>query len=269
LSYSSSIAYGDTMSQCFATGADSEWTGVKTIKPTATTLSLKPTAGTYVYTITCGGMQSASTTLTVTGSTKTATTTAITATPASLPVGNTVTLSAKVTGTSGTPTGTVSFYYGSTLLHTSTLSDGTGTFAASTTGLPAGTYGISATYSGDAANDGSSTTKNANVTLTNNTTSTALTVTPNPIAAGGTATLVAIVARTNQGATGIPGGTVNFYVDTTLLNPTPIKVNSQGHATFSASTNGIGAGTYPVHAQYSGDNGDAASTSNTVMVVLN
>jgi len=270
LSYSSKIAYGDTMSQCFATGADSEWTGIKTIKPTVTTLSLKPAnGGTYVYTITCGGSQTASVTLTVTGTTKTATTTAVSAAPTTLSVGNTVTLSAKVTGTSGTPTGTVNFYYGTLLLHTSTLSAGSGTYAASTAGLPAGTYGISATYSGDANNDASSTTKDANVTLTNNTTSTVLTVTPNPVAAGGTATLEAAVSRTNSGATGIPGGTVNFYVDTTLLNPTPIKLNGQGQAILSASTNGIAAGDYPVHAVYSGENGDNASTSNTVTVDLN
>ena len=270
LSYSSKIAYGDTMSQCFATGADSEWTGIKTIKPTATTLSLKPAnGGTYVYTITCGGSQTASVTLTVTGTTKTATTTAVSAAPSTLSVGNTVTLTAKVTGTSGTPTGTVNFYYGSLLIHTSTLSAGSGTYAASTAGLPAGTYGISATYSGDANNDASSTTKDANVTLTNNTTSTVLTVTPNPVAAGGTATLEAAVSRTNSGATGIPGGTVNFYVDTTLLNPTPIKLNGQGQAILSASTNGIAAGDYPVHAVYSGENGDNASTSNTVTVDLN
>jgi len=269
LTYSSNIAYGDTMSQCFATSADSEWTGIKTIKPTATTLSLKPAnGGTYVYTITCGGSQTASVTLTVTGTTKTATTTAVSAAPTTLSVGNTVTLSAKVTGTSGTPTGTVSFYYGSTLLHTSTLSAGTGSYTASTTGLPAGSYEISATYSGDANNDASSTTTDAKVMLTNNTTSTVLTVTPNPIAAGGNASLEAVVTRTNSGATGIPGGTVNFYAGTTLINSTPIKLNSQGQAIFSASTSGIAAGDYPVHAVYSGENGDTASTSNTVTAIL-
>jgi uncharacterized repeat protein (TIGR03803 family) len=270
LSYSSPVAYGATMSQCFATSSDSEWSGVKTIKPTATTLSLKPAnAGTYVYTITCGGTQSASATLTVTGSNKTNTTTAISVSPTSTTVGNTVTFSATVKGTSGTPTGSVSFYFNGILLHTSTLSNGTGLYPIATTGLPAGTYGLSASYSGDGNNNASSTTSNANVTLTNNTTATVLTITPNPPAVGGTVTMEAVVSRTNQGATGIPGGTVNFYVGTGLLNSTPAKVNAQGQATFSIGTTGVPTGSYPIHAVYSGENGDNASTSNTVTLNIN
>jgi glucuronoarabinoxylan endo-1,4-beta-xylanase len=236
------------------------------------TASSTATTGAATVTITgTSGSTTASTTITLTVSApaKTATTTTVSATPTSTTVGNTVKLSATVTGTSGTPTGTVTFYYGSDLLYTATLSGGTGSFTASTNGLPAGTYGVSATYSGDAKNLASSTTSNVNVTLKNNTTATVLTATPNPVAAGATVTLKAVVTRTSQGAAGIPGGTVNFYAGPTLLNSTPVTLNSQGQASFSASSSGLAAGSYPVQAKYSGENGDNASTSSTITVVVN
>jgi len=229
------------------------------------------TSGQQLEIETCSSAASESWTLTdlSPSSGPTATTTTISATPTSTTVGNSVTLSATVTGANGTPTGTVKFYYTTDLLDIATLSAGKGTFTASTNGLPAGTYGVSATYSGDANNLASSTTSNVNVTLKSNTTSTVLTATPNPAAVGATITLEAVVTRTSAGATGTPGGTVNFYVGSTLLNSTPAKLNSSGQATFSASTTGIAAGSYPVQAKYSGENGDNASTSSTITVVVN
>jgi hypothetical protein len=57
----------------------------------------------------------------------------------------------------GTPTGTVSFYYSTLLLGTSTLnSSGVATFTQATTGLPAGTYSLTAKYNGDTGDNTSS-----------------------------------------------------------------------------------------------------------------
>lgn len=63
-----------------------------------------------------------------------------------------ITLTATVGGVSGvaTPTGTVDFYYGSTLLGSSKLNgSGIATFSSSTSGLATGTYDITANYLGD------------------------------------------------------------------------------------------------------------------------
>jgi sugar lactone lactonase YvrE len=62
-------------------------------------------------------------------------------------VSNPVTFTATVGSTAGTPTGTVSFYDGTTLLGSGTLSGGVGTYA--TSALAAGAHSITAVYSGD------------------------------------------------------------------------------------------------------------------------
>ena len=70
LSYAAGNAYSATLEQCYATnngGDTTGWTGVKTAAVTATNVSLTApsTAGTYSYTLTCGGMESGFATLTV------------------------------------------------------------------------------------------------------------------------------------------------------------------------------------------------------------
>jgi subtilase family serine protease len=81
----------------------------------------------------------------------TATTTTLTASPTSGPVGSTVTLAAIVTQASGNtvPTGTVTFYNGTTTLGTATLSSGTASLQVTT--LPLGTNSVTASYMGSAS----------------------------------------------------------------------------------------------------------------------
>jgi hypothetical protein len=94
------------------------------------------------------------------------TTTAVTSGPTPSSFGQPVTLTATVApvapGT-GTPTGTVSFYNGSTLLGTGTLAAGSGGDQASlvVSSLPVGSNTINATYSGDPSYGTSSTTHSA------------------------------------------------------------------------------------------------------------
>ena len=81
-----------------------------------------------------------------------ASTTAISTSASSITVGQTVTFTATVTGPSGDktiPTGTVSFYNGSTLLGNAVLGS-TGQAAFSTSSLAAGSYSVTASYPGDA-----------------------------------------------------------------------------------------------------------------------
>ena len=68
--------------------------------------------------------------------------------PSSSTYGVAVTLAATVSGSGGTPTGTVTFYNGNSALETVKLSGGEAKFT--TNSLAAGTYIVSATYNGDA-----------------------------------------------------------------------------------------------------------------------
>ena len=81
-----------------------------------------------------------------------ATSTALTASATSATSGTSITFTAKVAETSGSgiPSGTVTFYDGSTSLGTGALSSGTGTYSSSS--LSVGTHSITASYAGDAAN---------------------------------------------------------------------------------------------------------------------
>ncbi|MDQ6778793.1 MAG: Ig-like domain-containing protein, partial [Actinomycetota bacterium] len=81
-----------------------------------------------------------------------ATTTTLVSSPNPSALGQAITFTATVTGTS--PTGTVTFKDGSTSIGTGTLSP-TGTATLTTSTLTAGTHSITAVYGGDASNAGS------------------------------------------------------------------------------------------------------------------
>jgi uncharacterized repeat protein (TIGR03803 family) len=94
------------------------------------------------------------------------TTTTLMANPNPVVQGSNVTVTATVsrTGGSGVPSGTVKFMVGTTVLGSATLSGGTASLTASTSAVSQGTYPVTATYSGD-ANDGGSTSAALNVTV--------------------------------------------------------------------------------------------------------
>jgi len=81
-----------------------------------------------------------------------ATTTAVTGNPASSTAGQSVTLSATVTGAS--PTGNVTFMDGAVTLGTATL-NGSGVATLNATFMTYGSHGITASYAGDAGNSAS------------------------------------------------------------------------------------------------------------------
>ena len=81
---------------------------------------------------------------------RTASSVALSSNGSPVELGDPVTFTAKVSGAS--PTGTVSFYDGSTVLASDvTLSSGSASFT--TTSLPSGSHNITASYSGDGSND--------------------------------------------------------------------------------------------------------------------
>jgi hypothetical protein len=82
----------------------------------------------------------------------------LTANPTSVTPGQSVTLIATVAKTSGsgTPTGSVQFTSGGTVIATTSLASGVATYSAPTTGIGAGTYDVVANYLGDSTDGGSS-----------------------------------------------------------------------------------------------------------------
>jgi hypothetical protein len=132
--------------------------GVATL--TTSTAPLLP--GNYPITVAYSGDASfAGTTSPVYSAVVTAapTTTSLSVSPTSITPPATAVLTAKVARSagSGTPTGTVTFYYQSLALGTASVgASGTATLSVTSNGVPAGTYGIVATYSGDAQDSRSS-----------------------------------------------------------------------------------------------------------------
>src|SRR5262249_52931876 len=123
-------------------------------------------------------------------------------------VGQAVTFTATVAATApgaGTPTGTVTFRDGATVLGTGTLdAGGVASFAAAA--LAAGSHSITAAYGGD-ADFGVSTSAALSQAVNQAATTTALASSPNPSTYGQLVTLTATVTVAAPGA-GTPTGTV-------------------------------------------------------------
>jgi sugar lactone lactonase YvrE len=173
---------------------------------------------------------------------------ALTSSGAAVAVGSSVTFTANVTSSAGTPTGSVSFYDGTTLLGTGTLAAGVATYT--TLNLPVGALSITAVYSGDS---NFSTLTSAGLTET---VMTAYTVTapttPVPVAPGGAATIDITVPPlggafngvVTLSATGLPPGA------TATFNPPTVTPGSTGAPTvltiqLAALTAGIPASDLP------------------------
>ena len=239
------------------TYANHAYSGSSVITPTS--------AGTYTYALTCGGKESGFATLTVTESDKSSTTTALAVSPNPITVGQAATLKATVTSSAGTPTGNVSFYYGSDELTTVSVNSGVASFTASTNGLPPGTYALTAEYSGDSSHDSSSGTDSAK--LGQAATATTLTVSPESVTRPADVTLSVAVKRDASGVAGTPTGSVTFYANGTDALTT-VKLNSSGVASITASSKGYPAGKYAITAKYLGDSSDTTSTSAAVDITL-
>ncbi len=165
--------------------------------------------------------------------------------------GQTFTLMTTVSGSAGTPTGTVTFMDGDMVLGTATLDDN-GLATLDTSLLTAGDHDITASYSGD-SNYSSGTSSDLTETVTTASTVTALTSSLNPAAAGAQVTFSVEVGS----ETGIPTGTVAFYDGSTLLDTETL--DNVGTASFS--TTDLALGDHSITAAYSGDGNFAASTA--------
>lgn len=166
----------------------------------------------------------------------------------------TTTLTANLTAL-GTPTGTVKFYDGVTLIGTANLTGATASISASF--ATPGTHTLRAVYSGD-TNTSSAMATLAQVVL--NFSTVTLTSSVNPSLVGQSTTLIATLA-----AAGSPTGTVKFYDGTTLIGTTTL-VGTSASVSVSFAT----AGSHPITAVYSGDANTTPGTSGVLsQVVLN
>ena len=190
----------------------------------------------------------------------------VTATPNPAPFGSSVQFTATLSGAGPTPTGTVTLFAGTLQIGVHTLSGGSGSYT--DTGTPilnAGSYVLTAVYSGD-----------GNYAATTITGAAPLVVNPVPT----TSTLIDIVSPIFYGqiiadngmeivSPDPDGGTLDFLINgavaCSLLFPIPPNPNRCGAATGA----GYDAGTYKVQSVYSGDQNFLGSSSDVQTVVVN
>ncbi|HEX6493327.1 MAG TPA: Ig-like domain-containing protein, partial [Candidatus Dormibacteraeota bacterium] len=180
-----------------------------------------------------------------------------------------VNLVATISGSGGSPGGTVDFKDGATVLATRPVSGGRSSL--STAGLSVGDHPITAVYSGDSTYAGStspvvtqtvttagtapSTSKPLTQTVSDPGTTaskTVVTSSANPAKGGQPVTFTATVS----GAGGTPTGTVTFKDGANVLAVRPL---AGGRSTLTIRT--LTAGPHPITAVYGGSSTFAASTS--------
>lgn len=170
--------------------------------------------------------------------------------------GQSVTFTAQLSDSSGTPTGTVQFLDGTTVLATQLVS-GTGSATFTTSSLSVGSHTITANYQPTGVFSAS--TASLVEVINADPTSTALTCLPSPIDISGTAQLTATVAS----AYGTPTGSVSFTDNGTALATNPLAAG-----TTSLMYTGSAAGTHSIMATYA-PTGSFAASSATCSEVVN
>jgi hypothetical protein len=193
------------------------------------------------------------------------TTTAVIASVSPSVFGQSVTVTATVSAMgarSGTPTGTVTFYNGTTALGTGRLnSSGRATFATKT--LAVGTHAIMAVYGGNANFTTSSSTA-LTQTVNQDGTTTTVTSSKDPSVYGQSVMFTATVKAAAPGS-GTPTGLVTFLDGTTTLGTATLS--STGTATFTTSS--LSTGTHVITAVHRGDLDFKSSTSMALKQVVN
>ncbi len=178
--------------------------------------------------------------------------------------GQTVTFTATVTAKSpgaGTPTGSVSFLDGNTVLYTTML--GSGTATCTTSALSVGSHSITVQYSGDGNFTAGKSSARSQV-VNQAATATALSSSLNPSTLGQSVTFTAIVSVSSPGV-GIPSGSVTFKNGSATLATVPL--DATGTATYTIST--LSVGSHAITASYTATTNFKASNSTTLTEVVN
>lgn len=175
--------------------------------------------------------------------------------------GQTITLTAKVSvpaSTTVTPTGTVTFKEGASVLGIGTLNNGVASFQTAT--LAVGRHTLSAVYVPDTSNETSSTSTALTLTVSKAATKVVLQASPAPtMLFGQPVTLIATVSIVAPGMAA-PGALVTFKDGATVLGTG--NLNNNGVATLT--TTSLTRGKHRLTAVYSGDGDTTGSISATV-----
>jgi hypothetical protein len=177
--------------------------------------------------------------------------------------GQAVTFVATVSGYGSTPSGSVTFLDGTTVLGSATLTGSNGVSQASltTSALALGTHDITAIYTGDGVYEGNGCSRTQTVSLPVPSTSLASNANPSP-----SGQAVVFTATVTWSGTGTPTGIVSFYDGATLLGSgTLTEVNGQAQATFTTAA--LGLGTHTILALYSGDSNFADSGTSLTQTI--
>lgn len=221
----------------------------------ATNVSIQVVAGTateLTVKVSTGGITSSSTTLGASANPSTQ--------------GQQVTFTASVTGTA--PTGSVAFRdAGTNLTGCATValvgSGDTRTATCAISTLATGAHSITAVYTGDAGNSGST---SATLTQTvKSASTTTVSSSQNPATAGSTVTFTATVNGT------APSGNVAFTADGTAIGGcAAVPLTGSGSPRIATcSTTALAAGSHAIVASYAGDSANAASASAALTQTVN
>jgi uncharacterized delta-60 repeat protein len=223
------------------------------------------TVGSYAASVTIKGPMATSAVCKSSIAVREASITGIKASATSTVFGEPVTFTAIVhpgAGTSGMPTGSVTFMDGATVMGSGTLSGGQATF--STASLSRSGHGISAVYGGDGT-FGASTSLAFGEAVSRAATSVGAGSSISPSVFGQKTTFTAVLTAQAPGA-GTPTGAVNFKEGSTLLGKGVLQVlGGVDRATFA--TGALSVGSHTITAIYVGDSNFLTNSTSTVETV--
>ncbi len=191
------------------------------------------------------------------------TTTTLAPLPASLLYAAPTTVTATVTPSTATGQITFTDTNGSSL-GTALLTNGTATLILPT--IPAGSHTLHAVYSGDPL-DAPSTSAAVLATIAANPTTTTLILAQQSVVIGAPVTFN---LRVTSALTTSPTGTVTIRSGAITLASGPLSNSAPGtaYATLSANSTTLGLGAFPLTASYSGDLGDAPSSTSALTITV-
>ncbi|MFC6644218.1 FG-GAP-like repeat-containing protein [Granulicella cerasi] len=184
-----------------------------------------------------------------------ASSTTLTCLPSRINIGDTAQLTALVTASSGTPTGSITFTDNGATLSTLALANGSASIGY--LGAVAGVHSLVASFT--PTNNFSPSNASCQETVVGLPTTASLTATPTALQYGSPVTLTATVAATNAPGPSVPTGTVTFYSNGALLGSATLN---NGVASLAASSLGVGVDN--LTCSYGGNAIYLASNCNTV-----